>query len=154
MSVVGINVTLHLKSNGNSQCMNLIITLAQECWYALAILHNILYCILQIIEGGEVSRLWNSVVFCWKTFTVLWLHGSFVWPYQLFHWKTFTVANQSVTTAKVFHLEWFVIYHMWKMKEELITGSCTVYHDIAHLYRIARSIGSRKHWWIWQVNLN
>jgi len=32
--------------------------------------HVMIYCILQIVWGGKVSRLQNSTVICWKTFAV------------------------------------------------------------------------------------
>ena len=62
----------------------------------------------------------------WKSFVVVEIncnsleniHGCMmIWYSQtllhrLFHWKSFAVADQSMKTAKLFHLEQFAIYGM------------------------------------------
>ena len=76
----------------------------------------ITYCILQIIQGGKVSWLHNSLENI-RGWTVV-LHGQIL-LHWLFYWKSFAVINQSTKTAKLFHLKRFAIYGTVQLNSNL-----------------------------------
>ena len=68
--------------------------------------------LLQIIQGGKFSQLWNSTVDSLDTFVVPWVHSnqSYADMYQLFHWKVSWLPinlqrSQSFLPQKIFNIQ-------------------------------------------------
>ena len=72
----------------------------------------LIYCILQIVQGGKVSRC--PKLNCNSLENICgWIQSCMAKAYhiaRLFHWKSFAVTDRSAKTAKLFHLERFAIY--------------------------------------------
>ena len=80
----------------------------------------ILYCILQIVCGGKLSRLQRLIKICRKTFAVVsfmqYLLTSFMkLSLENFHWKAFALASLSMKIAKFFHREQFALYGIYSL---------------------------------------